>query len=90
MNAIYFKAVKTSRYPFALIFLCLAFIPKIGLSQWLDWSDETATRLTVTSVANSDSEEKDFWTADLNNDGAQDVIVVRKEPFSNSSEPPKI
>ncbi len=89
MNAIYFKAVKTSRYPFALIFLCLAFIPKIGLSQWLDWSDETATRLTVTSVANSDSEEKDFWTADLNNDGAQDVIVVRKEPFSNSSEPPK-
>lgn len=60
-----------------------------GSAQWLDWSDETATRLTVTSVAESDNEEKDFWSADLNNDGADDVIVVRKEPFSLPSEPPK-
>lgn len=58
-------------------------------AQWLDWSDETDTRLELYSVANSDDEEKDFWAADLNNDGADDVIVVRKEPFSLPSEPPK-
>ena len=58
-------------------------------AQWLDWSDETDTRLILTSVANSDDEEKDISAADLNNDGLTDVVVVRKEPFSNPSEPAK-
>jgi hypothetical protein len=53
---------------------------------WLDFSDATPSRLTVTSVANSDSEEKDIAVADLNNDGFDDVIVCRKEPFSLTSE----
>ncbi|MFT4661819.1 MAG: hypothetical protein ACI8XB_002100 [Patiriisocius sp.] len=51
-------------------------------AQWLDWQDETASRLVLTSVANSDGEEKDISVGDLNNDGWDDVIVVRKEPFS--------
>lgn len=57
-----------------------------GQAQWLDWADETANRLVVSTVANSDDEEKDISAADLNNDGLDDVIVVRKEPFSNSTE----
>ncbi|MGB6036317.1 MAG: FG-GAP-like repeat-containing protein, partial [Cryomorphaceae bacterium] len=55
-------------------------------NQWLDFGDATPARLTVTSVANSDSEEKDIAVADLNNDGFDDVIVCRKEPFSLNSE----
>jgi len=55
-------------------------------AQWLEFDDETATRLVLSSVANSDDEEKDIAVADLNNDGWDDVIVVRKEPFSISTE----
>ena len=58
-------------------------------AQWLDWEDITQVNLTLTSVANSDDEEKDMEPADLNNDGYDDVIVARKVPFSNPSEPPK-
>ena len=66
------------------IFLAFSilFITSTSDAQWLDFQDETDTRLVLSSVANSDGEEKDFSTADLNNDGWDDVIVVRKEPFS--------
>ncbi len=60
-----------------------------GNSQWLDWQNESSTRLVLSSVAVSDDEEKDMWPADLNNDGHTDLIVVRKEPFSAPTEPPK-
>jgi len=74
---------------FSLLLLVFFFSAQSIHSQWLDWQDETANRLSLTSVANSDDEEKDMWTADFNNDGSPDVIVVRKEPFSLSNEPPK-
>lgn len=77
----------TPRKAFALF--CGVFIGFSSHAQWLDFQDETATRLVLTSVANSDDEEKDFFEGDLNNDGWMDVIVVRKEPFSASTEPPK-
>ena len=75
---------------------CLRFflIPVILLpiqvnAQWLDWQDITSTNLTLTTVSNSDDEEKDISAGDLNNDGWTDVIVVRKEPFSNPTESEK-
>ncbi len=58
-------------------------------AQWLQWQNETSSRMVLTSVAVSDDEEKDMWPADLNNDGHDDLIVVRKEPFSAPAEPPK-
>ena len=58
-------------------------------AQWLEWDIQTDERLVLSSVANSDDEEKDIWPADLNKDGWTDVIVVRKEPFSTATEPPK-
>ena len=58
-------------------------------AQWLEWDIQTETRMELSSVATSDEEEKDLWPADLNKDGWTDVIVVRKEPFSAASEPPK-
>lgn len=72
-----------------LLALTFVFSFSIAEAQWLDWANETSTRLTLTTVANSDDEEKDMWAADLNNDGDEDLIVVRKEPFSTSSEPGK-
>ena len=56
---------------------------------WLEWDLQTDVRLELSSVANADDEEKDIWPADLNQDGWTDVIVVRKEPFSAATEPPK-
>ncbi len=62
--------------------ICLISMATISHGQWLDWQDETDTRLVLSSVANSDGEEKDMSVGDLNNDGWDDVVVVRKEPFS--------
>ena len=58
-------------------------------AQWLEWDIQTESRMDLFSVSISDDEEKDLWPADLNKDGWTDVIVVRKEPFSSASEPPK-
>ena len=70
----------------ALAAFCLS---NVSLGQWLEWDLQTDERLQLTTVANSDDEEKDIWPADLDKDGWTDVIVVRKEPFSAASEPPK-
>jgi hypothetical protein len=72
-----------------IILAVLSLQPAALRAQWLDWADETSTRLTLTSVATSDPEEKDMWAADLNNDGKEDLIVVRKQPFSTSTQPGK-
>jgi len=70
------------------VLLSLFFIPctETLSAQWLEWNDETAERLILSSVANGDDEEKDISAADLDNDGFTDVIVCRKEPFSISTE----
>ncbi|MFM1930966.1 MAG: hypothetical protein RL226_269, partial [Bacteroidota bacterium] len=73
----------------ALLLGTMAFLCLSAQAQWLDWQDNSTERLSVTSVAVSDNEEKDISTADLNNDGWEDVIVVRKEPFSNQTQPEK-
>ena len=73
---------------FHLFFLTLL-VNNCIMGQWLTWTNATSTRLTLSSVANSDPEEKDMWAADLNNDGREDLIVVRKQPFSTSTQPGK-
>ena len=75
---------------FCALAICLCQIGSIDAqSAWLDWDLQTDVRLELTSVANGDDEEKDIWPADLNKDGWMDIIVVRKEPFSAATEPPK-
>lgn len=73
-----FKTSSTARFFFLL------FLTTESRSQWLSWENASTTRLTVTSVATSDGEEKDMWAADLNNDGREDLIVVRKTAFLQS------
>jgi len=74
---------------FILFFVCTVFTISAHAQDWLTFDVETTERLVLSSVATSDSEEKDFAVGDLNNDGLADVVCVRKEPFSNSSEPAK-
>jgi hypothetical protein len=52
-------------------------------AQWLSFENETATRLVLSTVPTNDSQEKDIATGDLNQDGWMDVVVSRKNPFSN-------
>jgi hypothetical protein len=73
--------LSTFIFQFVLLFLTV-FFSVISHSQWINWQEETDTRLILSSVANSDGQEKDISVGDLDNDGWDDVIVVRKEPFS--------
>ncbi len=54
----------------------------IANAQWVDFTDETPTRLLLSSVSTNDAQEKDITTADIDRDGDTDVIIVRKRPFS--------
>ena len=75
--------VKLNQSCSILIFVKLVILLNQSNAQWLDCQGINSTNLTLTSVSNSDDEEKDISSGDLNNEGWTDVIVVRKEPFSN-------
>ncbi len=74
---------------YTLLLLSIIILSTSSQAQWLDWENITSDNLTLSSVAFSDDEEKDMEPADLNNDGYDDLIVVRKVPFSNPTEPRK-
>ncbi len=48
---------------------------------WVTFRDETATRLTLTTVPANDPEEKDIAVADFDDDGDEDLVITRKRPF---------
>ncbi|MEM8488099.1 MAG: putative Ig domain-containing protein, partial [Bacteroidota bacterium] len=47
---------------------------------WLDFNDDSGS-ISLSSVANDDGDEKDIAVGDLDKDGWDDIIVVRKEGF---------
>jgi len=69
----------------ALLFI----ISATQATAWVNFTTETGQRLRIQNYVDgsgspiNDDEEKDFATGDLNKDGWEDVIVVRKRPFSN-------
>lgn len=82
------KQINSRFFSMAFVFL-ITFFCCTAVAQWMPFNDASATRLTVSSVATSDGEEKDMWAEDVNNDGKEDLIVVRKQPFSNPTQPGK-
>ncbi len=71
--------------------MALAAIGAAGTAsaQWVDFTTETSNRLRIRPYVDGtahvgDDQEKDFAVGDLNKDGWDDTIVVRKRPFSNA------
>ena len=63
--------------------LALTWTVRAAPGGWLDFSEDTANRLNLTSVPATDSDEKDIAAGDLNRDGWTDIVVVRKAPFDS-------
>lgn len=51
-------------------------------AQWLTFDNVTSTHLVLNSISMTDPEEKDIAVGDFDKDGDEDLIVVRKRPFS--------
>ena len=67
--------------PFAL-FLAPATV--CAQSNWVTWVNETSTRISGDpAVTTADTQEKDMVAADFDRDGRDDLVIVRKVPFSN-------
>ncbi|MCZ6837551.1 MAG: VCBS repeat-containing protein [Planctomycetota bacterium] len=72
--------------------LCAVSMPNsTALGQWIDFNDETNTRVSFQPFIDApgldprfDDEEKDIAVGDLDRDGWPDLVIVRKEPFSNA------
>jgi hypothetical protein len=52
---------------------------------WATFSDETSTRLVgPANLLHDDPEEKDYAHGDFDQDGDEDLVVARKQPFTTS------
>ncbi len=55
-----------------------------AFGQWVDFDNETGSRLSVAAnLGVSDGEEKDYGVADFDGDGDEDLIIMRKTPFTS-------
>lgn len=69
---------------FILLSVIIIFLmSQSAIAQWINLEDQTSARLTLSSIQKFDGEEKDIAIGDLNRDGWMDIVVVRKNPFSN-------
>ncbi len=64
--------------------LLLGLATATAAQDWVEYVEETGTRLVIdAAVGVDDEEEKDIAAGDLDKDGAVDIVVARKLPFSN-------
>ena len=69
----------------ALICALLAVASAPAAAQWVEFADETGTRLSGDAATLlDDTEEKDYAWGDVDKDTDIDLVVVRKEPFTTS------
>jgi len=72
-------------YTLLLFTFCLS---SGAFAQWIDFEDETSERISIENISDNndtnliDDQEKDFVVGDYDNNGFDDLIVVRKAPFS--------
>lgn len=60
-------------------------------AQWVSYTNQTASRLNAAaSLVASDTQEKDYDWADLDQDGDIDLVIVRKQPFTSSGHFPNV
>ncbi len=77
--------MKTTLFTFSLTILFCFNLQ----AQWLNFNEETSSRIVVSNITDNsnsnlvDDQEKDFAVGDFNNDGFDDLVVVRKTPFSS-------
>ncbi len=57
--------------------------PSLYAQSWIDFSED-ASRLTLSSVSVNDNQEKDIIADDFDQDGDEDIVILRKLPFSNA------
>ncbi|MCP3956348.1 MAG: VCBS repeat-containing protein [bacterium] len=74
--------------PTILVAICLL-APSVavagGGSDWVEYVDESSTRIVADAgVGQIDEEEKDLIAGDVDKDGDTDLIIVRKVPFTNA------
>ena len=74
----------------AIAFFCSLLLPT-ATAQWVEFQDETAARVQVdANLFVSDPQEKDYAWGDVDMDGDDDLIVVRKEGWVTSGGAPNL
>ncbi len=75
----------------AAILACLPAVPAPGGVPWINFNDETATRLVSDpAVGTQDVEEKDYAWDDIDHDGDTDLVVARKQTFTTAGGRPNV
>jgi hypothetical protein len=58
--------------------------------EWLGFVKENHRLVSDPSLGLGDTEEKDYYVGDLNNDGWDDMVVVRKQPWTSAGRRPNV
>ncbi len=74
-----------------VIIVLLILSVKVFSQDWVEFEEVTMTNIQISQdLGVNDTFEKDLFSADLDNDGDQDIIIVRKVRFSTPGGKPNV